>query len=112
MRGRSARSFGKIVNRRLVQQQKKRIQRAVFARRLCTIEIRAPLAAFVQLLNARARYLMQFRDGAKLNRFRWTRFRAGWLRASFFRAIPERAFGAPPVRSVPIKHSKGPAPTQ
>src|SRR5256884_7974701 len=107
MRGRSARSFGKIVNRRLDQQQKKRIQRAVFARRLCTIEIRAPLAAFVQLLNARARYLMQFRDGAKLNRFRWTRFRAGRLEAILLPVITERAFVGTAVRLVTIEHSKG-----
>src|SRR5205807_3369214 len=107
MRGRSARSLGKIVNRRLVQQQKERIQLAVFARRLCPIEIRALFAAFVQLFHARARYLMQFRDWAKLNRFRWARFRAGWGEAVFLPVIAKRALMCAAVRLVTIEHSKG-----
>src|SRR6266496_597173 len=106
MRGRSARSFGKIVNRRFVQQQKERIQLAVFARRLCTIEIRALIAAFVQLLHARARYLMQFHDGAKLNRFRWTSLRAGRLEAILLSVITECALMCAAVRFVSIKHSE------
>src|SRR5437660_498679 len=107
MRGRPARSFGKIVNRRLVQQQKKRIQCAVFSCRIGAVEIRAPLAAFVQLLHSLARYLMQFRDGAKLDRFSWTRFGTGWGEAVFLPVIAKRALMCAAIRLVTIEHSKG-----
>src|SRR5207237_10282019 len=107
VRGRPTRRLGKIVNRRLVQQQKERVQRAIFARRLCTVKIRASLAAFVQLLHSLARYLMKFSDWAELNRFRGTRFRAGWFEAVLLSVITELAFMCAAVRLVSIQHSKG-----
>src|SRR5436853_809102 len=106
MRGWSARTFGKIVNRRLVQQQEERIQLAVFAGRVGAVEISALFAPFMQLLHSLARYLMQFRDGAKLDRFRWTRLRAGWLEAILLPVITERALMCAAVRLVTIEHSK------
>ena len=61
----------------------------------------------MQLLHSLARYLMQFRDGTKLNRFRWTRFSASRLEAILLSVITERALMCAAIRLVTIKHSKG-----